>query len=68
MARIELLHGSSLELLAKMPEGCIDLVVTDPPYKIGTGETPVTDQREYSLGTGNFSSTRTTSRLASGCH
>ena len=35
--RIELLNGNSLELLAKMPEGCIDLVVTDPPYRIGTG-------------------------------
>lgn len=37
MPRIELLHGSSLELLTKMPEGCVDLVVTDPPYQTITG-------------------------------
>ena len=37
MSRIELINGNSLELLSKMTEGCIDLVVTDPPYRIITG-------------------------------
>lgn len=37
MPRIELLNGNSLELLTKMPEGYVDLVVTDPPYKTISG-------------------------------
>ena len=37
MPRIELFHGNCLELLARMDEGCIDLLVTDPPYRIITG-------------------------------
>lgn len=37
MPRIELIHGNSIELMTKMTEGCIDLVVTDPPYRIITG-------------------------------
>lgn len=34
--RIELLHGDCLELMKNIPDGSVDLVVTDPPYKIET--------------------------------
>lgn len=37
MSNIELLHGDSLKILDKMPEGSVDLIVTDPPYKTITG-------------------------------
>ena len=29
---IKIYHGDCLEILAAMPEGCVDLVVADPPY------------------------------------
>ena len=34
---IELFNGDCLYLLARMEEGCIDLLVTDPPYKTISG-------------------------------
>lgn len=34
---IELFNGDCLDLLARMEEGCIDLLVTDPPYKTISG-------------------------------
>lgn len=30
-----LYHGDCIELLARLPEGCVDLTVTSPPYNIG---------------------------------
>lgn len=27
--------GDCLDVMAKLPEGCVDLVVTDPPYNVG---------------------------------
>jgi len=30
--------GDCLELMANLPDGCVDLVVTDPPYGIGKAE------------------------------
>lgn len=33
---MKLLHGDCLELLAEIPDGSIDLIVTDPPYEIET--------------------------------
>ena len=27
--------GDTLELMPKWPDGCVDLVFTDPPYNIG---------------------------------
>ena len=35
--RIELLNGNCLELLRKMEPECIDLLVTDPPYRTISG-------------------------------
>ena len=30
-----IIHGDCLEIMADMPDGCVDAVVTDPPYGIG---------------------------------
>ncbi len=30
-----LLQGDCLDIMKRMPDGCVDLVVTDPPYNIG---------------------------------
>ena len=35
MSKIELWHGDCLELMKKIPDKSIDLVLTDPPYGIG---------------------------------
>lgn len=37
MPNVQLLHGDCLELMKDIPDGSIDLVVTDPPYKTITG-------------------------------
>lgn len=29
---VELIHGECLEAMAKLPDGCVDMVLTDPPY------------------------------------
>lgn len=34
--KIDLQQGDCLELMKQIPDGWLDLVVTDPPYKIGT--------------------------------
>jgi len=31
----KVLHGDCLEIMNNMPDGCVDLVLTDPPYGIG---------------------------------
>lgn len=36
MNYIELKHGDCLELMKDIPDGSVDLVVTDPPYVIET--------------------------------
>ena len=33
MAEIKLILGDCLEVMRDMPDGCVDAVVTDPPYK-----------------------------------
>ena len=32
--------GDCLEIMAGMPDGCVDAVVTDPPYGVGLGSKP----------------------------
>ena len=32
---VTVLHGDCRELLPRLPEGCVDLVITDPPYNVG---------------------------------
>lgn len=34
MTKIDLQHGDYLELMKKIPNGGVDLVITDPPYEI----------------------------------
>lgn len=35
-AMIDLMHGDCLELMKNIPDGSVDLVLTDPPYMIAT--------------------------------
>ena len=37
MEGIQLLHGDCLELLKEIPDGSVDLIVTDPPYRCISG-------------------------------
>lgn len=37
----EIITGDCLEVMRDWPDGCVDLVLTDPPYGIGTGKQPV---------------------------
>lgn len=34
---VSLFHGDCVDVVAGLPEGCVDLVVTDPPYMIQAG-------------------------------
>ncbi len=34
-SRFSIEHGNALALLAQMPDGCVDAVITDPPYSSG---------------------------------
>lgn len=36
MKKFELWHGDCLELMKNIPDGSVDLVLTDPPYVIET--------------------------------
>ena len=36
---VSLFHGDCVDVVAGLPDGCVDLVVTDPPYLIETGGT-----------------------------
>lgn len=50
MNGIQLLHGDCLELLKQIPDGSIDLIITDPPYEIvagGAGGAFGADKRDY---------------------
>jgi site-specific DNA-methyltransferase (adenine-specific) len=42
----QVLTGDCLQLLAKMPEGCVDLVFADPPFNIGYEYDSYDDRRE----------------------
>jgi DNA modification methylase len=37
----QIICGDCLEVMKDWPDGCIELVLTDPPYGIGTGKQPV---------------------------
>jgi len=41
-----LFHGDCLEIMKEMPEGCVDLVLTDPPYGIAYKSAWQTYQKE----------------------
>jgi len=34
MVDIKLIHGDCIEEMKKMPDGCVDLILTDPPYGV----------------------------------
>ena len=38
MKKFELWHGDCLELMKNIPDGSVDLVLTDPPYGTMAGE------------------------------
>ena len=33
-----IIHGDSLQVMKRVPDGCVDAVMTDPPYGIGKAE------------------------------
>src|SRR3990167_9180527 len=35
----KVIQGDCLEVMKQMPDECVDLVITDPPYSIGTTST-----------------------------
>lgn len=41
-----LVNGNSLKILQKIPEDCIDLIITDPPYNIGLDYGPYSKDRK----------------------
>lgn len=46
---IEIIHGDALDQIRQMPDGCIDAIVTDPPYCSG-GFTEAAKQTEKGQG------------------
>ena len=38
MSNIKLMHGDCLELMKDIPDGSVDMVLTDPPYNIAKAE------------------------------
>ena len=49
MSQLLLIKGDCLEVLPHIPNECIDLIITDPPYNIAEGVVPIYDTR-YSKG------------------
>ena len=51
--KIELIHGDCLEEMSKIPDGSVDLVLTDPPYglnkKLKGGSWGVTSTNNHSV-------------------
>jgi site-specific DNA-methyltransferase (adenine-specific) len=47
---IQLMHGDCLELMKQIPDGSIDLVLTDPPYGIGISKNPFRGKFEKKNG------------------
>jgi len=41
--------GDCLDVMAQMPDGCVDLVVTDPPYNISKGRRTFTRRESTSI-------------------
>ena len=41
----KVIQGDCLEVMKQMPDKCVDLVLTDPPYGINVG-TPIKGERE----------------------
>lgn len=47
-------HGDSLELIKMLPDNCIDMVFTDPPYGHNNNNGDLISRREAALGKGNY--------------
>jgi len=45
MTHLLLIKGDCLEVLPHIPNECIDLIITDPPYNIAEGAVPIYDTR-----------------------
>lgn len=39
-SNVELMHGDCLEIMKEIPDGSVDIVLTDPPYGIGISKNP----------------------------
>lgn len=50
MSTIDLRCGDALEQLKTLPDGSVDLVLTDPPYNIGVQETQAGSKKKCYMG------------------
>ena len=55
---MKLLQGDCIELMKGIPDGSIDLIVTDPPYGHNNNNGDLISQREAALGRGTPGETR----------
>lgn len=51
---IKLLHGDCLELMKKIPDKSIDLIITDPPYGIGVTKMKLGNARNQGFHRGDW--------------
>lgn len=49
-----LFHGDSIDLLAGMPEGSVDLIFADPPYFLSNGGITVSGGKQVSVDKGDW--------------
>ena len=42
----EIFSGDCLDLMKEIPDKCVDLVLTDPPYGIGIAHNPIRQKHE----------------------
>lgn len=47
LEEVKLIHGDSLEVMARTPEGSVDLIVTSPPYNVGKEYERKTSPEDY---------------------
>lgn len=50
----QIICGDCLEVMRDWPDGCVDLVLTDPPYNVGKDYGPTTNDKRSDLEYGNW--------------
>ena len=43
----KIINADCLDILKQLPDKCIDLVLTDPPYGINANKTPISTSRKF---------------------
>ena len=54
---VQLYLGDCLEIMPQLPDGCVDAVITDPPYGINGGSGHINKQRGKGVYTDAFPDT-----------